>query len=77
MCWRSTLSPLLGIAHFRRPTIRADLSKEAECLTALRGARSVFNLAADMGGIGFSQSSVHAFGADQHTHATCGAPTWG
>ena len=57
MCWRSTLSPLLGIAHFRRPTIRADLSKEAECLTALRGARSVFNLAADMGGIGFLTTS--------------------
>ena len=33
--------------------IQADLSKEADCLSALRGSRYVFNLAADMGGIGF------------------------
>jgi nucleoside-diphosphate-sugar epimerase len=38
-------------------TIQADLSKEAECLTALRGSRYVFNLAADMGGIGFLATS--------------------
>jgi nucleoside-diphosphate-sugar epimerase len=38
-------------------TIQADLSQEAECLTALQGSRYVFNLAADMGGIGFLTTS--------------------
>jgi nucleoside-diphosphate-sugar epimerase len=33
--------------------LQGDLSKEVNCLNALRDARYVFNLAADMGGIGF------------------------
>ena len=60
-------------------SVQADLSKEAECLTALRDSRYVFNLAADMGGMGFlenKQSRVHAFGADQHAYAACRPPTW-
>jgi GDP-D-mannose 3', 5'-epimerase len=38
-------------------TIQSDLSKEAECLAALRGSRYVFNLACDMGGIGFLETN--------------------
>ncbi len=34
-----------------------DLSNKSACLEALRGARAVFNLAADMGGMGFIENN--------------------
>jgi nucleoside-diphosphate-sugar epimerase len=40
--------------------IQADLSKQEDCLTALRSSRYVFNLAADMGGIQFLTTSKAA-----------------
>ena len=42
---------------------------------AAEGADDVFNLAADMGGMGFienNKAAVHAVGADQHAHADGG-----
>ena len=56
------IKPLLfGIAHFRRPkSFKPTSPRKQNCLTALRGSRYVFNLAADMGGIGFLATSKAA-----------------
>lgn len=47
--------------------VRSDLSKEESCVRAVAGdIQYVFNLAADMGGMGFIErnSSMHAFRPD-------------
>ena len=36
---------------------RADLRLREECVTAARGARSIYNLASDMGGMGFIENN--------------------
>jgi nucleoside-diphosphate-sugar epimerase len=46
--------------HPQAENVQADLSKEADCLSSLQGARYVVNLAADMGGIGFIETSKAA-----------------
>jgi GDP-D-mannose 3', 5'-epimerase len=75
----------LGAAHVRSVDVRpvdlwyqhhsevenvvADLSDKQACLDAMHGSDVVFNLAVDMGGMGFiehKQGALHAVGADQH-----------
>ena len=49
-----------------------DLNLKENCETAAEGARQIYNLAADMGGMGFienNKAAVHAVGAHQHAHA--------
>ena len=51
---------------------RGDVSEPEACREAMRGVDAVYNLAADMGGMGFiekQQGAVHAVGADQHAPA--------
>ena len=45
--------PLWNRAFAEAECIQADLAKSEDCLAAVRGARYVFNLACDMGGIEF------------------------
>ena len=52
-----------------------DLRLREACDEAVAGAVDVYNLAADMGGMGFIENNkapVHAVGADQHAHAAGG-----
>jgi GDP-D-mannose 3', 5'-epimerase len=56
--------------------ISADLENLEACRTACAGVAVVYNLAADMGGMGFIETNkarVHAVGADQHAPASAAA----
>ena len=52
-----------------------DLQDFAACKEVVHGMHQVFNLAADMGGIGFIENNkaLHDFSADQHPLADGGA----
>jgi GDP-D-mannose 3',5'-epimerase len=74
----STLSRwIIGIrSSTMSKTWSLDLNEKENCEIAAKGASDIYNLAANMGGMGFiekPQSSLHAFGADQHTYVDGGA----
>jgi GDP-D-mannose 3',5'-epimerase len=50
--------------------LQLDLSQSESCMRAVEGAREVYNLAADMGGMGFIERfRVECMRADQHAYA--------
>ncbi len=56
-----------------------DLNFKENCETAAKGVTDIYNLAANMGGMGFieaQQSAVHAVRTDQYAHAASGAEAW-
>ena len=71
----STSSPSTSgtSVHGEAESRPADLADRGACREAVGdGAGEVYNLAADMGGMGFienNKAAVHALGADQHPHA--------
>jgi hypothetical protein len=52
-----------------------DLNEKQNCEVAARGAQEIYNLAANMGGMGFIEKNK-AVGTDQHPHAPSSREIW-